>query len=80
MPQRLTVRQTSALRPGDRIVSVGATITYRPARTVATALGPIEPGSPVHGVRLVNPDPDSLLELVLYPSQVDGLALVIERD
>lgn len=49
---------------------------------MAAALGPIEPGSPVHGVRLVNPDPDpdSSLELVLYPSQVDGLALVIERD
>lgn len=80
MTQRLTVTRAADLRPADRIVSVGPNITYRPPRAVAAALGPIEAGSPVQGVRLVNPDPASPLELVLYPSQVDGLALVIERD
>ena len=80
MSQRVTITRAADLRAGDRIVSVAPTITYRPPRTVAAPLGPIEPGSPVHGVRLVNPDPTSTLELVLYPSQVDGLALVIERD
>ena len=77
---RLTVTHAADLQAGDRILSVGATITYRTPREVAAPLAPIEPGSPVLGVRLVNPDPASPLELVLYPSQVDGLALVIERD
>ena len=77
---RLTVTLAADLQAGDRIVSVGPTITYRTPREVAAALAPIAPGSPVLGVRLVNPDPASPLELVLYPSQVDGLALVIERD
>lgn len=79
MSRRITVTTSADLRAGDRIVSVGPAITYRPVREVASALGPIEPGSTVLGVRLVNPDPASALELVLYPSQIDGLALVIER-
>jgi hypothetical protein len=77
---RLTVTRAADLQAGDRIVSVGPTITYRTPREVAAALAPIAPGSPVLGVRLVNPDPASPLELVLYPRRSTGLALVIERD
>lgn len=76
----LTLTSTGGLRRGDRILTVGEKITYRPPRVVAAPLAPLEPGSPVCGVRLVNPNPESVTELVLYPSQVDGLQVVVERD
>jgi hypothetical protein len=34
----------------------------------------------VQGVRLQNPDPTSPIELVLYPSQMDGRRLEVERE
>lgn len=40
---------------------------------------PLEPGHPVEGVRLRNPDPDSPTEWVLYPSQVDGQLIELDR-
>ncbi len=49
-------------------------------RRVSAALGPIEAGSPVNGVLLVNPDATSLLELVWYASQLDGIPLEVQRE
>lgn len=43
------------------------------------ALGPIEPGSPVRGVRVESPNPASGVEWVLYPAQMDGRAMEVER-
>jgi hypothetical protein len=78
MATTLTVHRLADLRPGDRILGY-ETVTYRTPRTVAASLAPIEPSSPVLGVRLTNPNPASSIELVLYPSQMDGLAIHIER-
>lgn len=74
----ITVTRLADLRVGDTITSMGGRPLPRPRR-VSAALGPIEDGSPVQGVRLVNPDPTSLLELVYYPSQVDGIPLEVQR-
>lgn len=54
-------------------------MSNRKPRVVTTELGPIEPGSPVVGVRLENPNPSSEIEHVLYPSQVDGLQMEVQR-
>jgi len=48
-------------------------------RTGHAELASIEPGSPVVGVRLENPNPSSEIEYVLYPSQVDGLQMEVQR-
>ncbi|WP_177243869.1 hypothetical protein, partial [Microbacterium sp. AR7-10] len=53
---------------------------YNPPRRVVSELGTITAGSPVQGVRLQNPDPTSPIELVLYPSQMDGRRLEVERE
>ncbi|MFT7712337.1 hypothetical protein ACMT9Y_15360 [Clavibacter tessellarius] len=74
----ITVTRLADLRVGDVITSMGGRALPAP-RCVSATLGPIEDGSPVHGVRLVNPDPASTLELVYYPSQVDGIPLVVVR-
>lgn len=55
------------LRPEDRIVARSGLRYGRPLRVLAP-LGPVEAGSIVEGVRVVNPNPDSLTEWVLYPS------------
>ena len=52
----------------------------RPPRRVVSELGTITAGSPVQGVRLQNPNPTSPIELVLYPSQMDGRRLEVERE
>lgn len=77
---KLTLTRAADLRAGDRILSIGSRITYRPARTVVAPLGPIEHGSPVQGVRLINPNAGSPLELVLYPAHIDGQTVTVERD
>lgn len=77
--QTITVHRLAELRPGDRIKSHGGR-AYRKPLTVTDALGPIEPGSPVQGVRVESPNPDSGIEWVLYPSQMDGRAMEVERD
>ena len=66
------------LRVGDVILSLAGR-PYRKPRVVTTELGPIEPGSPVVGVRVENPNPSSEIEYVLYPSQVDGLQMEVQR-
>ena len=78
MPTTFTITRLRDLRVGDVILSLDGR-PYRKPRVVTTALGPIEPGSPVVGVRLENPNPSSEIEYVLYPSQVDGLQMEVQR-
>lgn len=72
------VRRLADLRAEDRIVARSGRRYGRPLR-VLEPLGPIEPGSPVEGVRVVNPNSDSGAEWVLYPSQMDGQQLEVDR-
>ena len=72
------VRRLADLRPRDRIVAHSGQRYRRPLQ-VLEALGPIEPGSPVIGVRVQNPNPDSPTEWVLYPSQMDGQEMEVDR-
>ncbi|MCH4250071.1 MAG: hypothetical protein LKF88_04270 [Microbacteriaceae bacterium] len=78
MPTTFTITRLRALRVGDVILSLDGR-PYRKPRVVTTELGSIEPGSPVVGVRLENPNPSSEIEYVLYPSQVDGLQMEVQR-
>ncbi|WP_257479113.1 hypothetical protein [Acidipropionibacterium jensenii] len=78
MPRTFTITRLRDLRVGDVILSLDGR-PYRKPRVVTTELGPIEPGSPVVGVRLENPNPSSEIEYVLYPSQVDGLQMEVQR-
>lgn len=76
---KLQFSKLSQLRRGDRILSCGQ-VNYAVARVVARELAQLEPGSPVRGVRLEPPYPGTRIEWVLYPSQCDGLSIVVERD
>ena len=78
MPTTFTITRLRDLRVGDVILSLDGR-PYRKPRVVTTELGPIEPGSPVVGVRLENPNPSSEIEYVLYPAQVDGLQMEVQR-
>jgi len=78
MPATFTITRLRDLRVGDVILSLDGR-PYRKPRVVTTELGPIEPGSPVVGVRVENPNPSSEIEYVLYPSQVDGLQMEVQR-
>lgn len=75
--QNLIITKLADLHARDRILSWDSR-PYRPARVVAQGLGYIGAGS-VQGVRLVNPHPTSDVEHVLYPSQMDGRRLEVER-
>ena len=77
--QTITVTRLADLRFGDRIKNWDGR-PYNPPRRVVSELGTIAPGSPVQGVRLQNPNPTSPIELVLYPSQMDGRRLEVERE
>lgn len=74
----LTVHALEQLQVGDLIRSHGETIYHKPL-LVAQALAPIATGSPVMGVRVQNRNPSSDIEWVLYPSQMDGYPMTIER-
>ncbi|MGO3394594.1 hypothetical protein [Glutamicibacter arilaitensis] len=76
--QTITIHRLADLRTGDRILSHGGR-AYRTPLRVTSLLGPIEFGSPVQGVRVENPNPSSGIEWVLYPSQMDGSPMEIER-
>jgi hypothetical protein len=76
--QKIVVHRLEDLRPGDQITGHGGRPCRRPLRVTA-ALGPIEPGSPVRGVRVESPNPASGVEWVLYPAQMDGRAMDVER-
>ena len=72
------IRRLADLRPEDRIVARSGRRYGRPLRVLAP-LGPVEPGSLVEGVRVVNPNADGVAEWVLYPSQMDGQQLEVDR-
>lgn len=76
--QTITVNRLADLRKGDRIIGYDGQ-TYVQPRIVASPLCAIEPGSPVHGVRLEAPNPQSVIEWVLYPSQMDGRPMEVIR-
>lgn len=77
MPTTFTITRLRDLCVGDVLLSLDGR-PYRKPRVVTTELGSIEPGSPVVGVRLENPNPSSEIEYVLY-SQVDGLQMEVQR-
>lgn len=64
--QKLTITRREQLRRGDLIQSWDGN-PYKPPRIVVNELALITPGSPVVGVRLLNPRDESELEYVLYP-------------
>lgn len=72
------IHRLADLRPRDRIVARSGQRYGKPLQ-VLEALGPIEPGSPVVGVRVQNPNPGSRTEWVLYPSQMDGQEMEVDR-
>lgn len=74
----ITITRLADLRTGGAVLSLDGKPYPRP-RVVTAELGPIELGSPVCGVRLQGPNPGSGVEYVLYPSQVDGRRLEVER-
>lgn len=75
----IIVKRLIDLQAGDTLLSLDGR-AYRTPLWVTDPLGPIEEGSPVQGVRVANPNPDSNVEWVFYPSQVDGHTLEVERD
>lgn len=72
-----TTRTLSDLRAGDRILSIGSINHTRQPLVADSPLGPIEPGSPVNGVRCGTLAGG--VEMVLYPSQCDGQLITYER-
>lgn len=74
---RMTTKTLSDLNVGDRITNLGTISHERKPLIVSAPLTFITPGSPVRGVRC------GILaggtEMVLYPSQCDGLEIVFER-
>lgn len=75
---KMTVTDLAELRAGDRITSYNGRPYRRPLQ-VTTELAPIQPGSPVYGVRVESPNPAAGIEWVLYPSQWNGREMEIER-
>jgi len=75
---KIIVTRLAELRIGDRILSHGGR-AYRTPLRVTDELGPVTFGSPVRGVRVESPNPSSGVEWVLYPSQMDGHELEVER-
>lgn len=73
---RMTTTTLSDLKVGDRISSVGPT-THANGLVVTGEVAPIEPGSPVEGVRC-GTLPGGV-EAVLYVSQSDGHKIVFDR-
>jgi len=76
--QRIIVTRLAELRIGDRLTSFNGR-PYRTPLRVTDELGLIEFGSPVRGVRVKSPNPSSGIEWVLYPSQMDGREMEVER-
>lgn len=71
------IRRLADLRAGDRLIAHSGQRYPRPLRVVA-ALG-VLPDAPGRGVRVENPTPDGPTEWVLYPYQMDGQVLEIDR-
>lgn len=75
---KIIVTRLAELRIGDRLLSFNGR-PYRAPLRVTDELAPIEFGSPVRGVRVESPNPSSGIEWVLYPSQMDGRQMEVER-
>lgn len=71
------IRRLADLRPGDRIVTHSGLRYPKPLRVVAP-LG-LLPGTSGRGVRVENPTTDGLTAWVLYPWQMDGQVLEVDR-
>ena len=69
------IRRLADLRVGDRLIAHSGQRYPQPLRVVAP-LGAL-PGSHGRGVRVQNPTPDG--PSVLYPCQMDGQVLEIDR-
>ncbi|MGL4174180.1 MAG: hypothetical protein ACRCTR_08965 [Actinomycetota bacterium] len=75
----IIVKRLADLQAGDTLLSLDGR-AYRTPLWATDPLGPIEEGSPVQGVRVANPNPNSDVEWVFHPSQVDSHTLEVERD
>lgn len=75
--ETIIITRLADLKAGDRLVSFGGT-PYQKPLVVQSPLGPIEQGSPVHGVRITPPE-GSGIDWIFYPSQMDGYGMTIER-
>lgn len=65
------------LKAGNRLMAFDGT-PYRKPLVVQSALGTIEHGSQVYGVRITPPE-GSEIDWVFYPSQMDGYEMTVER-
>lgn len=72
------IRRLADLRTGDAIIAHSGQRYPRPLRVVAP-LSPTSADSPGRGVRVTNPTPDGDPEWVLYPWQMDGQVIEIDR-
>jgi hypothetical protein len=77
-PRVRLVLTLADLAPGDLICARNGRAYARPLPVLA-ALAPLEPGHPVHGVRVQGPRPASPVEWVLYPDQERGATYTVER-
>lgn len=71
------IRRLADLRPGDRIIAHSGIRYPRPLRVVAP-LGAL-PGSAAKGVRVETPDAEGRSQQTLYPWQMDGQVLDVDR-
>lgn len=74
----IIVRSLAELRTGDRLVARSGVRYRRPLRVIA-ALGPIAGTLHGRGVRVENPIAGDATEWVIYPWQMDGQVLEIDR-
>lgn len=74
---RMTTKTLSDLNVGDRITNLGTISHERKPLVVSAPLTFLNPGSPLQGVRCGTLAGG--VEMVLYPSQCDGLEIVFER-
>lgn len=71
------VRRLADLRQGDRIIAHSGIRYRRPLRVVAP-LGAL-PGSAAKGVRVETPAAEGRSQQTLYPWQMDGQVLDVDR-
>lgn len=71
------VRRIAHLRVGDRLISHGG-LRYPQPFQVTAPLGPV-PGSRGRGVRVANPTAEGDPEWIIYPWQMDGQVLEVDR-
>lgn len=74
----IIVRSLAELRHGDRLIARSGVRYPRPLRVIA-ALGPIPGTAHGRGVRVENPIDGDDAEWVIYPWQMDGQVLEIDR-